>query len=62
MRLLSGAEPIFIKPQIDEVLGIANHMPYEAVLEAIQLNPDAKAIFVIIPDLFWCCIGLRRYC
>jgi arginine decarboxylase len=50
--ILSGAIPVFVKPFIDEELGIANHMEYEEIKKAIIENPDAKAIFVINPTYF----------
>ena len=50
--ILSGAVPIFVKPQIDSELGIANHMNYADVERAILDNPDAKAVFVINPTYF----------
>lgn len=50
--ILSGAVPVFIKPYIDEELGIANHIELEDVKNAILDNPDAKAVFVINPTYF----------
>ena len=50
--ILSGAVPVFVKPNIDKFLGIANDMTYESVEEAISENPDAKAVFVINPTYF----------
>ena len=50
--ILSGAIPVFIKPQMDLNLGIANGMSLESVKQAIIENPDAKAVFVINPTYF----------
>ncbi|MDX9691251.1 MAG: aminotransferase class I/II-fold pyridoxal phosphate-dependent enzyme [Acholeplasmataceae bacterium] len=50
--ILSGAVPIFVKPYLDQELGIANHMDYKEVEKAILDNPDAKAVFVINPTYF----------
>lgn len=50
--ILSGAIPIFVKPSIDNELGISNHMPLDEVKKAIEENPDAKGIFVINPTYF----------
>ncbi|XFA98968.1 aminotransferase class I/II-fold pyridoxal phosphate-dependent enzyme [Candidatus Izemoplasma sp. B36] len=50
--ILSGAVPIFVKPNIDKNLGIANDMSYESVEEAINEHPDAKAVFIINPTYF----------
>ncbi len=50
--ILSGAVPIFVKPYIDQELGIANHMDYEEVKKAIEDNPDAMGVLVINPTYF----------
>lgn len=50
--ILSGAVPIFVKPYIDQELGIANHMDYEEVKKAIEENPDAMGVLVINPTYF----------
>ncbi len=50
--ILSGAVPVFVAPEIDDELGIANGVSYEAVENAIQEHPDAKAIYIINPTYF----------
>jgi len=50
--ILSGAMPVFVKPNIDKDLGIANDISYESVRETILEHPHAKAIFVINPTYF----------
>ncbi|AUD65979.1 hypothetical protein BK011_09875 [Tenericutes bacterium MZ-XQ] len=58
--ILSGAVPIFVKPYIDQELGIANHMDYEEVKKAIEENPDAMGVFVINPTYFGVTSDLER--
>jgi len=58
--ILSGAMPVFVKPDIDANLGIANGVSYESVLEAITENPDAKAIFLINPTYFGVCSNIEK--
>jgi len=50
--IMSGAMPIFVEPVIDEDLGIANHMPLEALKIQIANHPDAKAVLIINPTYF----------
>ncbi len=50
--ILSGAVPIFVQPDIDPLTGIANGVPLSAFKEAVEKNPDAKAVFVINPTYF----------
>lgn len=50
--IMSGAVPIFVEPHIDPTIGIANHMPFDALKKAIESNLDAKAVLVINPTYF----------
>lgn len=50
--ILSGARPIFMKPYMDQDLGIANGINIEELKETIMEHPDAKAVFVINPTYF----------
>ncbi len=58
--ILSGAYPIFITPNIDESLGIANDVSFEEGKKAIDNNPNAKAIFLINPTYFGVVSDLKR--
>ena len=58
--ILSGAMPVFIKPNIDENVGIANDVSFEAVKKAIDENLDAKAIFIINPTYFGVVSDLKK--
>ena len=58
--VLSGAKPIFIKPDYDYNLEIANQPSIEAYIKAMDENPKAKAIFVINPTYFGAVLDLRR--
>lgn len=50
--ILSGAMPIFVKPNIDADLGIANGVSLSTYEEAINAHPDAKAVLIINPTYF----------
>lgn len=50
--VLSGAMPIFITPEFDYDLEIANQPSVKSYEDAIIANPDAKAVFVINPTYF----------
>ncbi|MFP4478768.1 MAG: aminotransferase class I/II-fold pyridoxal phosphate-dependent enzyme [Candidatus Izemoplasmatales bacterium] len=58
--ILSGAIPVFIKPNIDQELGIANDISFESVKKAIEENPDAVAVFVINPTYFGVVSDLKK--
>lgn len=58
--ILSGAMPIFVKPNIDKDLGIANDMPYDQFEKTLQEHPDAKAVLVINPTYFGVVSDLNR--
>lgn len=58
--ILSGAMPIFVKPDIDIELGIANGVLYDTYAEAIGNHPDAKALFIINPTYFGVVSDIKR--
>ncbi|MCF7923781.1 MAG: aminotransferase class I/II-fold pyridoxal phosphate-dependent enzyme [Candidatus Izimaplasma sp.] len=58
--ILSGAIPIFINPNIDKNLGIANDVSFNSVKRAIKENPNAKALFLINPTYFGVVSDLQR--
>ncbi|MFA7076301.1 MAG: aminotransferase class I/II-fold pyridoxal phosphate-dependent enzyme [Candidatus Izemoplasmatales bacterium] len=58
--ILSGAMPIFIKPNIDEYVGIANDVSFDEVKKTIDENKDAKAIFIINPTYFGVVSDLKQ--
>ena len=50
--ILSGAVPVFVMPEIDDDLEIANQPSVEDFRKAILRYPSAKAVFVINPTYF----------
>jgi len=50
--ILSGAEPVYIEPEINDYFGIAMGVKPETVREALECHPDAKAVFVINPSYY----------
>lgn len=58
--ILSGAIPVFIKPNIDPDLGIAGGISFEAIKEAVDENPDAKAVLIINPTYFGVTSDLKK--
>jgi arginine decarboxylase len=58
--IFAGAKPVFISPGMDERLGIAHGITTRAVRRALELHPDAKALFVINPTYFGICTHLEE--
>lgn len=58
--VLSGAQPIFITPEFDYDLEIANQPSVDEYKKAMDENPDTKAIFVINPTYFGAVIDLKE--
>ena len=50
--ILSGAVPVFVRPEVDGALQIAMNVPLESYELAIHQNPDAKALLVINPTYY----------
>ena len=57
--ILSGAVPIYINPQINQMLGISLGMSIVDLEKAIIDNPDAKAVFVNNPTYYGICSNLK---
>ncbi|MEB1809926.1 MAG: aminotransferase class I/II-fold pyridoxal phosphate-dependent enzyme [Bacillaceae bacterium] len=58
--IFSGANPIFIHPEIDKDLGISHGITTDSVIKAIEQHPDAKGLLVINPTYFGISANLRE--
>ena len=58
--ILSGAIPVFLRPEIDNDLGIANQVSFEEYEQVINENKDAKAVFIINPTYFGVTTDIKR--
>jgi arginine decarboxylase len=45
--ILAGVEPVYVQPPIDDYLGVVMGMTADNVAQALQLYPEAKAVFTI---------------
>jgi arginine decarboxylase len=50
--ILSGAEPVYVQPEIDQNLGIVLGITESNLASAIQQNPRAKAVLTINPSYY----------
>ncbi len=50
--ILSGAKPVYIEPEYDEAFGICNEISKDKVSKAIELHPNAKAVFITSPTYY----------
>ena len=57
--ILSGAEPIYLQPEINEHMGIAMGVTVETVQRALVEHADASALFLINPTYFGAASDLR---
>lgn len=58
--ILSGAVPVYMQPELDKNLGIANGVLPETVEEALRENPHAKAVLIINPTYYGVSTDLKR--
>ncbi|TDQ42267.1 aminotransferase class I/II-fold pyridoxal phosphate-dependent enzyme [Aureibacillus halotolerans] len=58
--VFSGANPVFVHPELDETYGISHGMSAEAVQKAVQRHPDAKGLLVINPTYFGVATDLKK--
>ena len=57
--VLCGAKPVYVNPDVDQRLGISLGMKREDVIQAIEDNPDAVAVFVNNPTYYGICSDLK---
>ena len=50
--ILSGAEPVFVMPEIDDALGIAMAVSPQQIAKAIHAHPEAKAVLIVNPTYY----------
>ncbi|WFD10177.1 aminotransferase class I/II-fold pyridoxal phosphate-dependent enzyme [Tepidibacter hydrothermalis] len=58
--ILSGGIPVYVQPQTNDELGIAMGVSVESIEEAIEENPDVKAVFIINPTYYGATSNLKR--
>jgi arginine/lysine/ornithine decarboxylase len=57
--VLSGAIPIFIYPEYDEILDIAHGVKLEDLKSTLSQHPDAKAVLMVHPTYYGVCGDLK---
>ncbi len=50
--ILSGASPVYMQPEIDHTVGVALNVTTETVENALEENPDAKAVLIVNPTYY----------
>lgn len=58
--VLCGAIPVYVNPGTNHRLGISLGMDADQVAQAIQANPDAKAVLVNNPTYYGVCSNIKK--
>lgn len=58
--ILSGACPVYMQPEINKDLGIAQGISRNTVRKALEENPDAKAVLIINPTYYGVSTDLKE--
>lgn len=58
--IICGAVPVYVNPETDQRLGIALGMSVQKVRQAMEENPDAKAVLVNNPTYYGICSNLKE--
>jgi arginine/lysine/ornithine decarboxylase len=58
--ILCDAVPVYVNPEVNNRLGIALGMSVSQVEQAIEENPDAKAVLVNNPTYYGVCSDLKK--
>jgi arginine/lysine/ornithine decarboxylase len=58
--ILSGAQPIFYSPPVDERLHIMLNVTFDETKAAIDTHPECKVLFLTSPNYYGICADLER--
>src|SRR3990170_2208332 len=58
--ILSGAQPIFYSPPVDERLHIMLNVTFDETKAAIDAHPECKVLFLTSPNYYGICADLER--
>lgn len=58
--ILSGADPVYMNPEIDETLGIAHGVKPQTVETMLKQHPDIKAVLLINPTYYGIATDLKK--
>ena len=58
--ILSGVQPVFFRPKINEQLKVTLNVTFEEAKEAMDGHPDAKVLFLTSPNYYGLCAELDR--
>ncbi|MBL6010475.1 MULTISPECIES: aminotransferase class I/II-fold pyridoxal phosphate-dependent enzyme [Bacillus] len=49
---LAGAEPVYLAPDIDEIMHVPTHVPLDTIKEALKAYPNAKGLVLTNPTYY----------
>lgn len=58
--ILSGALPVYMQPELDKKVGIAQGVTPETVEATLKDNPDAKAVLIINPTYYGVATDIKK--
>ena len=58
--ILSGVEPIYLMPRMDEKTGLCGCIAPEDVEEGFRKHPDCKGVFLVSPTYYGVCSDIRK--
>ena len=58
--ILAGAIPVYMQPELDKKLGIANGVTPDTVKETLEANKDAKAVLIINPTYYGVATDIKK--
>jgi len=58
--IMSGAEPVFFDPEVDDNLKVVLNVSHERVKKSIDENPDTKVLFLTSPNYYGICADLEK--
>lgn len=59
--ILSGAIPIYMKPEIDQALHVDHAVTLETLRKALDANPNVKAVLLVSPTYYGVSADVKHY-
>jgi len=58
--IVSGAHPIFFQPAFDRDLKLTLNMTFETVKQAVDANPNSRALLITSPNYYGLCADIEK--
>ncbi|MFZ5352457.1 MAG: aminotransferase class I/II-fold pyridoxal phosphate-dependent enzyme [Bacillota bacterium] len=58
--ILSGADPVYMQPEIHDEVGVALNVTPDTVRRTLEIHPDAKAVLIVNPTYYGVSTDIKK--